>query len=693
MHQRTAVQYLDPSTYAARLKDERSDAAMEAAMRAWMASPELDIAARFPDDAKVLADRLAAQRAWGEGSLPATAHGRTLPVFYAFSGMDLLTAAGFFPDSPDYTLLAEFSVGDEFCFTRPDCVEQATASAVGWFRHVAERHFRTTNTKTMLELFAPPVGVLPALLLSLRILGHELVRVERVAPIAGAKFEGIVLHTQRRGDATALHQPCTTVRYLGGYLGEEAMPELEALVAPSAPLAMIFKAGPHMITREAWFADAALRWSDLVLQDESGLRPAAFSAPTWAVAPYGRFIGFTGRDYPEDTAELRTLYAAGGGPMPFNIGYYRQAGLSDGDSNEAIAGCWIVAQRTAQRREGSTAAAAAAATTASAAPRLWLLLSSERSGSSWALSMLGRHPDSYFLRRHEPMMAYKEGRIFQAGGARAGETPSASTFLADLARVSDIAATFAPEAAALGCSDKLGRARVAGYKLMWNQGPDVYPDEALAWLKARGAGVIHLVRRATLLQRLSSVQTEHERVAGVRTAAHAHNSSQAQVATMPVHVDRDFVRRTAFSDRTYANASYWAAGLGRDAYYRVFYEDLVRAPDRELARIFSFMGLDPAAEPEQGNTEEFFRLHPESCEGRVANFREAMHMMPPDSGSYRECYCAASPETRQWMKADARARLAVTAPTKHSSEASNSKSAWRHGDSQGNVVSRRQAQL
>ena len=76
------------------------------------------------------------------------------------------------------------------------------------------------------------------------------------------------------------------------------------------PLAFVFKAGSHDIARKPWFADIVITKSRTVIQDESGLRVAAFNQRMWDVKPFGRFINFTARPdlYVDDSIEIKALF-------------------------------------------------------------------------------------------------------------------------------------------------------------------------------------------------------------------------------------------------------------------------------------------------------------------------------------------------------------------------------------------------
>lgn len=145
-----------------------SDCALIEAINAWGAQVESGLRATQPPGVfTALSQRLERLRGFCGRSYPPVV--QSLPVFYPFGGMDLLTAAGCFPHAPQYVLLADFPTGSAACFSEPVCAKLANESALSFFQHWANLRFSRQSTNAMRRAFAR-LGVLPGLVLSVR--GH-----------------------------------------------------------------------------------------------------------------------------------------------------------------------------------------------------------------------------------------------------------------------------------------------------------------------------------------------------------------------------------------------------------------------------------------------------------------------------------------------------------------------------------------
>ena len=119
-----------------------------------------------------LRERITALSDFSTSNFPRTTHG--LPVLYMFSGTDLITAHALFPNAPEYHLVADFPVGHPSCFLDAACTSQANESATAFFKHWANLRFARQSTNLMRRAFER-VGQLPALLVSLRLMGQPLI--------------------------------------------------------------------------------------------------------------------------------------------------------------------------------------------------------------------------------------------------------------------------------------------------------------------------------------------------------------------------------------------------------------------------------------------------------------------------------------------------------------------------------------
>ena len=675
---------------------------------------------------KQLRARLDTQRNWSERVLPAAS--AALPVMYMFSGMDLLTAAGLFPQARRVTLFAEHALGSPECFTNRSCVIAAAGSAAAWFRHTAHRYFRTTNSADMRAIFSR--GVLPAMLLSLHLLGHEIVHAEIATTAAPDRLRAIVLHTHHtdldyKGSQAAVRCAGQFVyvegklqKTMGGATVEKVLRLANKQGAATSAISLLFKAGSHVLTTTRWFRQV-LDHADVVMADESGPSPSVLNSSGLVSSPWGghggRFEGIRskegtdimeklhgkghfGGEYPRLSAELTRLYlhanqGAGAQPLPFSFGYYKYwAGLSDEEANARHAGYLIVSTRRASSAATATAALARAARSPTAsvaakeaaahiphgtlgmtpALRLWVILTTQRSGSSWLEAELSKHSQVLGLMdKHEPMIRWSHNHRHHHRGPRGYWYSDRSAMTAtdklkderadiiDLARAGKVPrldpptinATLNDYIADLASIEHMGRKQHhdAGasltsqthllYKIMWNQIPTSFMPKVLEWLRRSDAGIIHLVRRNSLLSLVSSLQTAEEIKTGKRRGHHVHSASNASkiaAQAQKVYVEPKKARKfTQTLEAQAQNMMCWAASLGSKRYIRVTYEDLLRDAYSQFSLLWRFMGLRPVKSTT--TTERtFYRVHSTSCADRISNYNEVLTALS-GSASFEEC--------------------------------------------------------
>jgi hypothetical protein len=159
---------------------------------------------------RLRADQL---RNFTSSRLPSAA--RELPVLYLFGGADLLTASWLFPSATRHTLMAALPLGQPSCFLQTACRAQAHRAVADYFKDWARNSYAWTQSEYMVNYwFTPKVGVLPALLLSLRILGERLVAMERSSSydeitLVRESVENNAAHAPRpAAPPEALSRPC-----------------------------------------------------------------------------------------------------------------------------------------------------------------------------------------------------------------------------------------------------------------------------------------------------------------------------------------------------------------------------------------------------------------------------------------------------------------------------------------------------
>ena len=290
-------------------------------MSEWAARTTLEVSQRWR---QAFGDYAAELSAWSVEHVAASA--KRLPVIYPFSGADLVTAAGLFPDAPAYMLIAEFKPGQR----RSLYEAAAQESALKWLGHVHARNFEFSVTREMRSFF-DDVGVLPTLLLVVHLLGSSdgetsRTRVRRVVTTDAACVIDFKIGAQKK-----------TLIYVNTFISD--VYDWKRLLATpffkdrdlGPPFSFLFKAGAHNVAREPWFSDVVLRKGHFLLQDESGLRVNAFDKK-WRLSPFGNFVNFTGSQklsYRDDATEIRNLYRTHrNNTLPFCFGYceYSQFG-------------------------------------------------------------------------------------------------------------------------------------------------------------------------------------------------------------------------------------------------------------------------------------------------------------------------------------------------------------------------------
>ena len=155
-----------------RANDVVADAVAVDAMNAWSERVVAHLEMSDPNLLEALRSRLFALGSFSSAVYPQVVH--SLPVLYMFSGSDLLTAHALFPHAPSYHLVADFPTGHPTCFVDAACAAKANESASAFFRHWANLRCARQSTNLMRRAFVSS-GQLPALLLSLRLMGQPVV--------------------------------------------------------------------------------------------------------------------------------------------------------------------------------------------------------------------------------------------------------------------------------------------------------------------------------------------------------------------------------------------------------------------------------------------------------------------------------------------------------------------------------------
>lgn len=230
----------------------------------------------------------------------------------------------------------------------------------------------------------------------------------------------------------------------------------------------------------------------------------------------------------------------------------------------------------------------------------FVLLSTQRTGSTWAIDMLDSHPR---------VVAYAELFMHGAEGRPrwGGETDLVfwRTYLEQHGTPSSRLARARLLWRYLGLVYGREDADAAGFKLMYSQLRVARP--LVPMLVARRVRVIHLVRRNVLDVLLS------QRAAAARGALHAR--SAVAVARVELPVD-DLLARIEAHQRSVEATRRRFTRL-RLRWHEVAYEDLVAEPELRFGALFGFLGVDPV-EPSSGLT----KLNPAAHEELIENYGE-----------------------------------------------------------------------
>merc|ERR1712087_238490 len=154
--------------------------------------------------------------------------------------------------------------------------------------------------------------------------------------------------------------------------------------------------------------------------------------------------------------------------------------------------------------------------------------------------------------------------------------------------------------------------RVVGFKLMEDQ--ITYPRILADFLRSKESGFVHLERRYSIMQHISSIQT---------TSGKGHLHDQEVKLKAPDPVSLSPTKAKSVVDQTkkrHLSMKQWADTWATDGLH-IFYEDLIENPKGVLNEVFTVMGIDPNATlvRNHNGVEDFFKLHDGSCTDRLEN--------------------------------------------------------------------------
>jgi len=241
---------------------------------------------------------------------------------------------------------------------------------------------------------------------------------------------------------------------------------------------------------------------------------------------------------------------------------------------------------------------------ASALPTPFILLSTQRTGSSWLLEQLHAHPSIF---THSELFLNEGEGLPRFNGD--GKLTFFSTYQDNAGAASGWNARRKLLRSYL---NEVYRARegvgAVGFKLMYSQVrrmPDILSH--LTWRRVK---ILHLVRRNLLDVYLSKMERE------ARGFAHARPDEAVEQVKLPIDTDKlkSYLRRASKEHEVWSKQIV-RMGLER---HEIVYEDIVNDPSR-LNDAFHFLGQDAL---ENVPTESFRKLAQGSQQERILNYEE-----------------------------------------------------------------------
>lgn len=256
--------------------------------------------------------------------------------------------------------------------------------------------------------------------------------------------------------------------------------------------------------------------------------------------------------------------------------------------------------------------------------QLFLLLTTQRSGSTWTCQVLSAQRNvSCGIPKNESVTGSLAELLMQFTVDRFGnlwkKKRAASTLtFGEWRDAADKAFDAVAAASPSGASGAIG------WKLMYNQVPDHLIDEVARWISRRRIAVIHLVREASVLRLASLEQASKQAVHHVTDPRRAQAlASGATPVALPDSVARQ-VRELERVDGA------WRALLERglrnresEARYRyVAYEELVgaRSHDALTGAVRFLTGVDPGTSVSLPEHHQLQQIHDGRCSHRIKDW-------------------------------------------------------------------------
>jgi hypothetical protein len=287
-------------------------------------------------------------RLWAEQELDASSASFG-PVFYPFSGPDLVYLLKLFPNAQSYVLTGLEPVGNFPDLTAIDvpALDRRLRALSGTLYALLEFSFFRTNDMTANLKGQQVAGVLPVLMLFLERMDRQILAVDRFVLSAeglwckttaadgreralGANdLAGVRIHFIKRGEKQVRH-----LIYFQADIGNPGLkrtPQYADFIDALAPKAAMLKAASYLQHKDYFSEIAALtmRHAELLVQDDSGIPHRKFSSQDWQATAFGSYskpIPLFANWFQRDLLKLYQLQKPRA--LDFSFGYtHRNSGL------------------------------------------------------------------------------------------------------------------------------------------------------------------------------------------------------------------------------------------------------------------------------------------------------------------------------------------------------------------------------
>ncbi|MCU0428697.1 MAG: hypothetical protein MUF42_01880 [Cytophagaceae bacterium] len=280
--------------------------------------------------------RFSKMRTWGKTEL-ASANDDATPVFYPFSGPDILNAFVFFPKAKSYTLLALEPVGD-----LPDFANMNAKQKQDYYLSVRsslndlfkKSYFITKNMLADLQKHKVN-GALPLITLFLKRTGNTIVKVQYIsldstgAIVEKTKDEKYSNRGVRVDFIPAGEKEIRSVYYFKVDLedrGLKANPAFTKFLAALPTVHSYLKSASYLLHYPEFTTvrNTIFDKSDCILQDDSGIAFHYFDKKKWKIQLYGAYAKPVA-DFPHiKEPDLQKAYSDSSSvkTLPFELGYH-----------------------------------------------------------------------------------------------------------------------------------------------------------------------------------------------------------------------------------------------------------------------------------------------------------------------------------------------------------------------------------